>query len=222
MAGVSTSSWVPRVGTAPGKSPQADRLKFNARWRDPRMAVGVGLMAVSVVAATLVVSAADQRVQVWAAAHDLAAGTKLTADDLRPVAVSLDDTARYLGGDIAELVGRPLARDLGAGELVAISAIGSSSGPTRLVTLPVEPMHSPPALTHGDRVDVYVSPRENSATAASRLVLSNALVAETAQAERASGELAVVIDVEATAASEVVAAGRAGVIDLVRVPVSSR
>lgn len=203
-------------------SPEARRMSIKPRWRDPRLSIGVALMAISVIAATMIVSGADHRVVVWGAARDLAAGTKLTADDVRSVSVVVDDVDRYVGGDDAGLIGRTLGRDVGGGELLAVSAIGSSGGPTRLVTLPVEPLHSPPELAHGDRVDVYVSPRENSEAASSRLVLSNAVVSQAAANDRATGELAVVLDVESTMAGAVVAAGRGGVIDLVRVPVGTR
>ena len=217
----SSSGSTPPTGS-PLVSPKARRMITKPRWRDPRLAVGVALMALSVVAATVVVSGVDHRVAVWGAARDLAAGTKLTADDLRSVSVVVDDVDRYVSGDEAGLLGRTLGRDVGGGELLAVSAIGSTQGPTRLVTLPVEPLHSPPELTHGDRVDVYLSPRENSDAASSRLVLSNAVVSQAAANDRATGELAVVLDVESTMAGAVVAAGRAGVIDLVRVPVGAR
>lgn len=197
-------------------------MSIKPRWRDPRLSIGVALMAISVIAATMIVSGADHRVVVWGAARDLAAGTKLTADDVHSVSVVVDDADRYVGGDDAGLIGRTLGRDVGGGELLAVSAIGSTGGPTRLVTLPVEPLHSPPELAHGDRVDVYVSPRENSQAASSRLVLSNAVVSQATANDRATGELAVVLDVESTMAGAVVAAGRGGVIDLVRVPVGTR
>lgn len=48
------------------------------RLRDPRLALGVGLIAVSVITATAVVSSADDRVLVWAASHDLASGTVIS------------------------------------------------------------------------------------------------------------------------------------------------
>lgn len=233
MAEASTSRFLKRAisdsapsgGASNGSqaaSPKAQRLTVRPRWRDPRLAVGVTLMAVSVVVATVVVSGADQRVTVWGAAHDLAAGTTLTSGDLLTMSVDVTDPGRYVGGDEDALLGRTLGRDVGAGELLAVSALGSSNGPSRLVTLPVEPLHSPPDLVHGDRVDVYVSARESADPAASRQVLDGALVSQVTESERATGELAVVLEVDTGAAPAVVSAGRSGVIDLVRVPVGTR
>lgn len=204
------------------ESPSADRLVVRKRWRDPRLAAGLALVACSIVVGTLVVSGADDRVMVLSAANDLGAGTRIQPGDLRVVAVRLDAVGQYLGVSETELVGRTLARAVGAGELVPQSAIGSSGGPSRLVTLPVEPMHGPAGLGHGDRVDVYVSERDSTRSTASRLVLSNALVAEAGTgSDSATGETAVVLDVDPIAAPAVVAAGRSGVIDLVRVPVTA-
>ena len=204
-------------------SPAARRLAAHSRWRDPRMAAGVALVAVSVVIGSWVVAAADDRVTVWSAAHDLASGTELQADDLVQVPVRLDGASAYVGSDSAELVGSRLSRGVGAGELIAVSAVTTAHPDHRLITLPVEPMHAPVQMAHGDRVDVYVSPRDNSGTpGASRLVLASALVADASEAsDSASGEAAVVLDVDSAQAAALVSASRSGVIDLVRVPVDA-
>ena len=51
-------------------------------WRDPRLWIGVVLVAASVVVGARVLAAADDTVQVWAAAADLGAGQRVDADDL--------------------------------------------------------------------------------------------------------------------------------------------
>ena len=143
------------------------------------------------------------------------------------VPVRLDASLLYVGANSTDLVGRKVTRPIGAGELIPVSAVAetapNASGDRRLITVPVEPMHSPIDLAHGDRVDVYVSPRDQGGAAgASQLVLGGALVSEVnADADSATGEIAVVLDVEATHGAQLVAAGRSGVIDLVRVPVTS-
>ncbi len=205
-------------------SPPARRLALRSRWRDPRLAAGIGLVACSVVAGSWVVASADDRVTVWAAARDLASGTEVRVDDLTAVSVRLDAASQYLAASSTEVFGRRVVRSIASGELVPVSAIGTSTTPRRLVTVPVEPMHAPTGLAHGDLVDIYVSPRDAAFDGGqSRLVLGNALVADAnVNTDSASGEIAVVIDVTPEQAAALVSAGRSGVIDLVRVPMSTK
>lgn len=206
-----------------GESPSARRLRQKVAWRQPRFLIGFALIVGSVLAGAIVVGGADDRVMVWSARHDLAAGTVVNADDLMAVPVALDDAQRYLDASVSDVLGRRLSRPVGRNELVAITAIGSVDQDRRLTTIPVEPVHAPTDLVHGDRVDVYSSPRD-SATAGgtSRLVLTNALVAEVStDVDTARGELAVVLDVQADQAAAIVTAARTGVLDLVRVPVNA-
>ncbi len=205
-------------------SPPAQRLGMRSRWRDPRLAAGVALVAASIVAGSWVVASADDRVTVWSAAHDLAPGTEIRPDDLVAVPVRLEAADQYLTASVTDVVGKRIVRQVASGELVPVSAIGSGSSARRLVTVPVEPMHAPTGLAHGDQVDVYVSAREGAADAGvSRLVLGGALVSEAGvETESASGEVAIVLDVAPEQAAAIVNASRSGVVDLVRVPVSSR
>lgn len=204
-------------------SPPARRRQPVPAWRQPRVLGGCALVVVSVILGTFIVGSADDRVMVWSVRHDLAAGSVVNADDLAAVPVALDQAQRYVGADDSAIVGRRLARAIGRDELVAISAVGSSDADSRLITVPVEPVHAPTDLAHGDRVDVYSSPRD-AATAggSSRLVLMNALVSQlSTDVDTARGELAVVLDVRADQAAAVVTAARTGVLDLVRVPVTA-
>lgn len=181
-------------------------------------------MAVSVVGATSIVAAADQRVPVLVATHDLAVGTVIGPDDLREAATLLEEADNYLSGPISAVVGRQLTRNVAGGELMPRTALGDDNGGGRLVTLAVEPLHGPISLQRGDRVDVYVSPRDSvgaGSEGASRLVLSRALVFDAAEETRATGEAAVVLQVDPNAVHSLVSASRSGVIDLVQVPVSA-
>ena len=68
-------------------------------WRDPRLWVGVAIVAVSVVAGARLLGAADDSVTVWAAARDVAPGDTVREDDLVSTSVRFEDTAdldRYL------------------------------------------------------------------------------------------------------------------------------
>jgi len=74
----------------PGPTPRRIRPP---RWLDLRLVLGVLLVLGSVLLGARVVAAADATVPVWAATGDLAAGTELTAGDLRAVDVRLGDSA---------------------------------------------------------------------------------------------------------------------------------
>ena len=66
-------------------------------WRDPRLWIGVVLVAGCVVAGARMLAAADDTVQVWAAASDLGAGDRLTEDDLVAQRVRFADAAALAG-----------------------------------------------------------------------------------------------------------------------------
>lgn len=201
-------------------SPPGNRQRVRKPYRQPRFIWGAALVVASVLLGVLVVGAADSRVTVWAASHDLAAGTVVTADDLIEVSVQLSSPDRYLDARNSDIVGKRLSRQIMQDELVPVGAVDVGLKEHRYVTVPVEPIHSPTDLAHGDRVDVYVSPRDSvSSGGASRLVVARALVASVAtDVDSAAGELAVVLDVETSQAAALVSASRGGVLDLVHVP----
>ncbi len=204
-------------------SPPARR--FRTERRDLRLALGVGLVVVSVVVGGRVVASADDRIAVWSLRSDLAAGTTITEPDVVAVPVGVDDTSTYIVAT-TDVVGQTLTRDVGAGELLPASALGDVDAATRrLVTVPVDPLHAPPSLTRGERVDVYVSPRdgtslgEDGVTVLPTLVLAGALVADpgSLDTQGVSDQVGVVLDVAAADAERAVAAARGGDVDLVRV-----
>jgi hypothetical protein len=108
----------------------------------------------SVLLGARVVGAADATVPVWAVADDLAAGSELTADDLVPVDVRLDDVAQAYVSTDTRPEGWTLARAVRAGELLPRSALEEPAGLVHLA-LPVQSGYVPPGLEHGQLVDVY-------------------------------------------------------------------
>jgi hypothetical protein len=208
-------------------SPQARRIRTERR--DLRLAIGVGLVVVSVVLGAKLLSSAGDRVPVWTARQALAAGTTLRADDLVAVPVAADNLAAYVPQS-SDVTGKVLARDVGAGELVPAAALAdSATDARRLVTVPVDPLHAPPGLARGERVDVYVSPKDGASvgqdgiTVLPTLVLAGALVADPGSVDTAgtSSQIGVVLDVAAKDADRAVAAARGGDVDLVRVGTGS-
>ena len=128
------------MSDAPG-SPRAGRLATPS-WLDTRLVLGVLLVLVSVVVGARVLSAADRSQLVWAADSDLAAGSTLSADDLRPVQVRLF-TARdsYLPATAAPPVGYVLERAVAKDELLPRQSLVRPGDDVdlRLVTVPVLP-----------------------------------------------------------------------------------
>lgn len=129
-------------------------------WRDPRLWVGVVLVAGSVVAGARLLGAADDTVRVWAAASDLGEGERLTEDDLVAARVRFadDDTlAGYYTVDDQLPSDLRLTHGLAAGELLPRAAVGSAAD-SGLVEVPiaVEPEQVPASVTTGAVVDVYV------------------------------------------------------------------
>jgi len=96
---------------------------------DPRLIIGLVLVAGSVAGVLGIVAAADDTVTVYAARGPLAAGDRIHATDLERRSVRLDAAAGlYLrDGDIPG-AGLVVTRTVAAGELVPASATGSAQG----------------------------------------------------------------------------------------------
>jgi hypothetical protein len=136
------------------------------RWLDLRLVLGVLLVLGSVLLGARVVTGADRTVPVWTAAGDLAAGTVLTADDLVPVDVRLDDAADAYLSTTTQPQGRALSRAVRKGELLPRSALDGASEQVQLA-LPVQAGYVPPGLGRGSRVDVYALPATAAGQASS-------------------------------------------------------
>jgi hypothetical protein len=115
------------------------------------------VVALCTVVGARFLSAATTTTTVWAAAHDLSAGTVLTAGDLQGVEVNLGDTAgRYLGPASGATDGRELVDDLAAGDLLGVSDLQPAPD-GRIVVVGVAPERLPPGVTHGSVVDLYLT-----------------------------------------------------------------
>ena len=135
----------------PGPAPRRVRPP---RWLDLRLLLGVLLVLGSVLLGARVIGSADVTVPVWAASSDLAAGSRLTADDLVAVDVRLDKAAPAYLATGSHPEGRTLNRAVRAGELVPRSAVAGTSALVDLA-LPVQAGYVPPSLVRGEVVDVY-------------------------------------------------------------------
>lgn len=152
--GIDTSA----VGAGLPGAPPAQRVQ-RAGWRDPRLWVGVAIVAVSVVAGARLLASADDTVPVWAASGDLAAGAPVGSADLEPHRVRFadgDDLDGYYRATSPPPAG-VLLRAVGDGELLPRTAVGpAEQDGTVQVPLSVDPEQVPPSVGRGSVVDVYV------------------------------------------------------------------
>lgn len=146
------------LGIPGGQVPPAVRSS-SPGWRDPRLWVGVAIVAASVLVGTRVLASADDTVQVWAVADDVAAGQRLTRDDLdarRLRFAEAGDLDRYyeVGADLPDDL--TVAHALGGGDLLPRSAVGVADAEDT-VTISVAVTGAPSAIRQGSVVDVYVA-----------------------------------------------------------------
>lgn len=97
-------------------------------WFDPRFAIGVGLVIVSVVGVYGIITATDRSIQVLSAASTLSPGDRVYADDLVSESVRLGEVGdRYLTANDVPDGGLVVTRAVSAGELVPTSAVGNAA-----------------------------------------------------------------------------------------------
>lgn len=138
-------------------SPVARRLRPPS-WFEPRLVAGVLLVVVSVATGARIVATADRSVQVWALDRDVAAGTVLTAEDVRPARVRLFDSAPLYLRSTQAPTGRSVSRGLGKGELLPVAALRHPP-PGVVVAIPVRPENAP-AVSRGQSVDVWAGTKD--------------------------------------------------------------
>ena len=141
-------------------SPPAVRAR-RPSWRDPRLAIGLALVCVSVLVGARVLAAADDTVAVLAARDSLVAGQQVGAADLTEVRLRFtadEDADRYLAAGEPLPEGVVLLRPVGPGELVPRAALSTEDGGLVEVPLSVDPGRVPASVRAGSVVDVWVGP----------------------------------------------------------------
>ncbi|MGH3385657.1 MAG: hypothetical protein ACRDO1_13840 [Nocardioidaceae bacterium] len=148
-------------------SPIARRLD-QRRWKDPRLWVGIALVAASVLAGARLLSGADDTVGVWTTSRDLAAGAPLDGDALVVEQVHGDGDLvdRYLLAGEPPPAGAVAAHALGAGEILPRTAVTERGAGAGLhLPVVVSAAGAPDDLGAGDVVDVWVVPPKDSSGA---------------------------------------------------------
>jgi hypothetical protein len=150
-----------RESTEPGGTSKRRR----AFWFDPRFAIGVMLVVVSVLGVGALVSTANASVDVLAARATLTPGERVHASDLVPTSVRVGHVSTlYLRASDVPSAGVIVTRAVAAGELVPHSAVGSQAG--RSLTSVVVSVNSALAasIAPGSRVDLWSSEPVDRAT----------------------------------------------------------
>lgn len=153
-----TLTAAPRTET---QVPQATR-SHRPGWRNPRLLLGIVLVAGSVLLGARVLSSADDSVGVWSVARDLPAGATLAASDLERRQVRFPDAGTadgYLAAGTQVPTDATLNRPVSAGELLPRAAIAEQRT-ADLVEVPISVASDdlPATVRQGSTVDVWVSP----------------------------------------------------------------
>jgi hypothetical protein len=144
--------------------PTAKRLQ-RPSWRDARLLVGLVLVLLGTALGARIIASFDDTVPMYAASAAIRPGDHVTSDNVRRVDVQLgDETSRYLSARSAVPDDSYALRDIPEGELVPVSAVGTSS------TVAVQPVtvevdaNSARGLPANAVVDVWVSARDTQST----------------------------------------------------------
>jgi hypothetical protein len=150
---------VQAADASPVAPPAATRASTPG-WRDPRLWVGIAIVAVCVVAGARLLAAADNTVAVWAVADDMGPGDEVTADDLVSERVRFSDDTdldRYFTVDDELPADLELTRGIGEGELLPRAAVGADGASGTLqVRIAVDNEQVPSAVDAGSVVNVYL------------------------------------------------------------------
>lgn len=135
------------------------------RWIDPRLIIGVVLVAISIASVAFVVTQSNRTIEVWVASDRVAAGETITASDVALARVQLDAQADLYHPHDDSPVGLVVTRSMMPGELIPRSAVVEEAfaESTKIVV----PLGSNTAtdLARGDVVDVWAAaPAEDRST----------------------------------------------------------
>ena len=159
-----------RTGSDRGDAPAATRSRPPG-WRNPRLLLGLVLVATSVLLGARLLTSADDTVPVWAVSRDLPVGATVTGADLERRQVRFPDESTadaYLSADDTLPGSSTLASPVGAGDLLPRSALATGT-PQDVVEVPVAVAGDdlPATVRDGSRVDVWVTPKVSAVQEAS-------------------------------------------------------
>jgi hypothetical protein len=169
--------------TNSGTARSGDFRRRRSFWFDPRFAIGLALVVLSVVGVVGLVSSADASVDVLAARTTLTPGEHVTAGDLVPTSVRAGGVQKfYLQQKDVPGAGVVVTRAIAAGELVPASAVGSAAGAGLTSVVVTTNGGLAASVAPGGRVDLWSAAQTAQATsgagsfAAPTVLVSSAIV----------------------------------------------
>ena len=140
------------------------RRLAKARWLDARVIGGIVLVVAAVVIGAKVVGASSKTVPVWVTTRPLATGTVISAGDVAAAEVNLGQAASFYLDAQVNPAGREVTSDIGQGLLLPADFLRERrSG--RLMVIGIERERMPPGVSHGARVDLYLTVEGSSGEA---------------------------------------------------------
>ena len=165
--------------------------------KNSRLAMGFGLLIISLLAATLIAKEANRTVLVWATKSDLAPGVLITSDDVMPVSALLPESAKNYLSASAQIIGGVVLRQISAGDLIPAAAISSSSPSlnAKLIPLTVDLTDMPLGLGRGDVIDIYAIAKRDSKITTPELLAANVSVSQVLERNNSGvGSVLVILD----------------------------
>lgn len=146
-------------------APSAQRLR-RPSWRDSRLLIGLALVLLSTGLGAAAMARADHRVPVYAAKGPIVPGQDVGPEDVVRVDVQLaESTVGYVSAAAAFPSDAWALRDVRAGELIPVTAIGARTDVDVQPVALVVDATSASVLTVGSVVDVWVNrPEKGKAT----------------------------------------------------------
>lgn len=127
-------------------------------WRDPRLMIGVLLVALSVTGVVALVQSVDERRGYWAASTDIIPGAKVTAEDFHVVQASMAEAADQYWVADRELPPEFLVSStILQGELLPQRQVAESDPDGRQQVGVRVSEDMPASVSAGSRVDVWVA-----------------------------------------------------------------
>jgi hypothetical protein len=145
-------------------------MKITGKIKNPyqtttRSYFAIGLLALSLISALLIVRASEKNIQVWSAKKDLAIGEKISPASLTVSKVLLPNNSGLYLAAKSSVLGKIVIRPVGAGELLPRTSLTQEASGllVRGVPLQINRNDLPADLQPGQLIDIYALPQRSSA-----------------------------------------------------------
>lgn len=127
--------------------------------------IAIGAIAISLIAAATLAGLSQSSTSIWAASHQLAPGSVITAADITRVDATLGRSSRGYYASSARLIGNVVTRPVGILEFIPLNALAQPGSATDFREMPLGIAKSdlPADIAAGERVDLYSVPKDAGA-----------------------------------------------------------